>query len=85
MDETPVFFDMVPNKSFAKNSSKSVTIRTSSCEKKTCDSCSNQAAWGDVLPPMIILPGKTDCTIKILLLLITYVLPPRKRLGWMNV
>ena len=41
MDETPAFFDMVPNKSFTKKGSKSITERTSECEKKTRGSCSN--------------------------------------------
>ena len=41
MDETAAFFDMVPNKSFTKKGSKSITVRTSACEKKTRGSCSN--------------------------------------------
>ena len=35
MDKTLVFFDMVPNKPFAKKDSKSaVAVRTCGCEKK---------------------------------------------------
>ena len=35
MDKTPVFFDMVPNKSFENKGSKSVTVRKSACKKNT--------------------------------------------------
>ena len=62
MDETPVFFGMVPNKSFAKKGSKSVTVRTSSCEKKHVTFVLIISTCGDILPPMIIFPGKTDRT-----------------------
>ena len=60
MDDTPVFFDMVPNKSFAKKGSKLDTVRTSSgCDKKHVTVVLTIAALGDILPPMIIFPGKT--------------------------
>ena len=55
---------MAPNKSFAKNSSKSVTVRTSGCEKIHLTVVLTIIAFGDILPPMIIFPGKTDRTIK---------------------
>ena len=42
MDETLVFFDMVPDKSFAKKGFKSVIARTSDCEKSTNHCCE----WG---------------------------------------
>ena len=35
MEEMPVLFAIVPNKSFAKEGSKSVTVKTSCCEEKT--------------------------------------------------
>ena len=62
----PVFFDMVPNKSFAKKGSKSVTVRTSGCEKKHVAVVLTIAMCGDILPPTIIFLGKTDRTIKYL-------------------
>ena len=34
MDETPVFFDMVPEKSLVQKGQKSVTIKTSGSEKR---------------------------------------------------
>ena len=64
MDEISVFFDMVPNKSFAKKGSKSVTVRTSGFEEKHLTVVLNIATCGDILLPMIIFPGKTDSTIK---------------------
>ena len=35
MDETPALLDIVLNKSFAKKSSKSITVGTSGCKKST--------------------------------------------------
>ena len=64
MNEMPVFFDMVPNKSFAKTDSKLVTVRTSGCEKKHVKVILTITVCGDILPPMVIFPGKTDRTIK---------------------
>ena len=34
MDETPIFFDMVPEKSLVQKGQKSVTVRTSGFEKR---------------------------------------------------
>ena len=62
MDETPVFFDMVPNKSYAKKGSKSVTVRTSGCEEKHLTVFLTIAAYP-------FFPGKTDRTIKDLTIL----------------
>ena len=64
MDETPVFFDMVLNKSFAKKISKSVTVKTFGCQKKRVAVVLTIAACEDVLPPMIIFAGKNDRFIK---------------------
>ena len=64
MDETPVFFDMVSNKSFAKKDSKSVTIGTFGCQKKHVIVVLTIATCGDLLPSMIIFPGKTDRAVK---------------------
>ena len=85
MDETSVFLDMVPNKTFAKKSSRSVTVRTSGCEKKHLTVVLITAVCGDILPPMIIFPGKTDHTIKDLTVPETSVLLPRKSFVLMNV
>ena len=66
MDETPAFFDMVPNKFFAKRGSKTVRVRTSGCEKKHVTVALTTAANGNILPPMIIFPGKTERTLQCL-------------------
>ena len=47
MDKMPIFFDMLPNKPFAKKGSKSVTVRTSGCEKKHVTVALTIAACGD--------------------------------------
>ena len=64
MDETPVFFDMVPEKSLVRKIQKSMTIRTSGSEKKQVTVVLTVAADGFILPPMIIFLGKTNQTIK---------------------
>ena len=85
MDETPVFLDMVPNKSFAKKGSRSVTVRTSGCKKTHVTVVLIKAVCGDILPPMITFPGKTDLTIKALTVPETSALLPRKSFVLMNV
>ena len=60
MDETRVFFDMVPNKSFAKKGFKSVVVRKSSYEKIEV----TVAKCEDILSPMIIFPVKIGRTVK---------------------
>ena len=64
MDETPVFFDMVPEKSLVQKGQKSVRIRTFGSEKKHATVVLTVAADGFILPPMIIFLGKTNQTIK---------------------
>ena len=62
--KTPVFFDMVPEKSLVQKSQKSVTIRTSGSEKRHVTVVLTVAADGFILPPMVIFRGKTNQTIK---------------------
>ena len=64
MDETPVFFDMVPEKTLVQKGQKSVTIRTSSSEERHVIVVLTVAADRFILPPMIIFRGKTNQTIK---------------------
>ena len=64
MNETPVFFDMVPEKSLVKKGQKSVTIRTSGSEKRHVTAVLPVAADGFILPLMILFQGKTNQTIK---------------------
>jgi len=58
MDETPVFFDLIPNKTVEKQGSKSVIVRSSGSEKRHVTVILAIAADGAVLPTMIIFKGK---------------------------
>ena len=62
--ETPAFFNMVPSKSICKTGSKECIVRTSDCEKKHVTNVLSATADGKMLPPMIILKGKTTKTIE---------------------
>ena len=64
MNETPVFFDMVPEKSLVQKGQKSVTIRTSGSEKRRVTVVLTVAADGFMLPPMIIFRDKINQIIK---------------------
>ena len=58
MDETPVFFDMVPNSTLDVKGKKTIKIRTSGSEKRHTTVCVTVTSDGDMLPPMIIFKGK---------------------------
>ena len=58
MDETPVYFDLVPGKTINEKGAKSVLIRTTGNEKRHYMVVLTVSANGDVLPPMIIFKGK---------------------------
>ena len=64
MDETPVFFDMVPEKSLVQKGQKSVTIRTSGSGKRQVTVVLTVATDEFLVPPMVIFRGKTNQTIK---------------------
>ena len=66
MDKTPVFFDMVPEKSLVQKGQKSVTIRTSGSEKRHVTVVLTVAADGFILPPMINFEVKLIKLSKIL-------------------
>ena len=63
MDETPVYFDLVPSKTVNQRGSKSVLIRTTGSEKRHFTMVLAVAAGGDVLPPMVIFKGKRELNI----------------------
>lgn len=63
MGETPVFFEMVSGKWFLSKAKKSVIIQTSSFQSRHM-TVHTIAADGFVLPPVIILRGKSNQTIK---------------------
>ena len=52
MDKTPVFFDMMPEKSLLEKGQKSVTIQTPGSEKRHVTVVLTVAADGFTLPPM---------------------------------
>ena len=58
MDETPVYFDLVPGKTVNEKGAKSVLIQTTGNEKRHYMVVLAVSANGDVLPPMIIFKGK---------------------------
>ena len=64
MGETPVFFDMVPERSLVSTCRKSVTIPTSGLEKRHVTVVLTVAANGFILPPILIFRGKANLTIK---------------------
>ena len=63
-DEMLVFLNMITNKSFGKGSSKLVNLRISGYEEKHVTVFLTLGTCGNILPPMIIFPGKTNRTIK---------------------
>lgn len=64
MDETPVYFDMLPGKTVEKKGEKTVKVRTTGSEKCHITAVLTATADGQFLPPMIIFKGKTQRTIK---------------------
>ena len=58
MDETPVFFDLVPNKTVETQGKKSVIVRTSGSDKRHVTVMLAVSASGDVLPTFVIFKGK---------------------------
>ena len=58
MDETPVFFDLVPNKTVNQEGNKSVIVRTSGSDKRHVTVMLAVSAAGDVLLTFIIFKGK---------------------------
>ena len=64
MDETPAFFDMVPNKSICKTGTRECVVRTSGGEKKHVTIVLSASADGNMLPPMLIFKGKQRKRLK---------------------
>ena len=59
MDETPVYFDIVPGKTIECKGVKTVKVRTTGSEKRHITVVLGCTAMGDFLPPMIIFKGMT--------------------------
>ena len=58
MDETPVYFDLVPGKTINQVGAKSCIIRSTGAEKRHITAVLTVTADGTMLPPMIIFKGK---------------------------
>ena len=64
MDETPVYFDMVPSKTVDRKGKKSITVRTTKAEKRRITAVLSCTASGTLLPPMIIFKGTTRRSVR---------------------
>jgi len=64
MDETPVYFDIVPGKTVDQVGTKSVCVRTTGSEKRHITVVLAVTASGDVISPMIIFKGKRELKLK---------------------
>ena len=64
MDKTPVFFDMIPERSLVQTAKKSVTIRTSSSKNRHLTFVFTVVPDIFILRQMIIFRGKTNLTIE---------------------
>ena len=58
MDETPVYFDLIPNKMIDRVGTKSCIVRSTGSEKRHITVVLTVTANGCMLPPMIIFKGK---------------------------
>lgn len=64
MDETPLVFNMIPNKTVAKKGTKSIIIKTFEQEKCRISVLLTITADGGKLPPYIIFKSKRDGKIE---------------------
>ena len=59
MDESPIFFNMVPNKTIAKKGKKTIIIKTQNQQKCRISILLGIGADGSKLMPLLIFKGKT--------------------------
>ena len=83
MDETPVYFDMVPSKTVDVKGKKTIKVRTTGSEKRHITVVLACMSSGEFLPPMIIFKGKTDRTIRNLRVPEGYVVATQSK-AWMD-
>ena len=57
MDETPLYFDMVPSRTLEKKGAKEVRVKTTGAEKRRITVVLACTASGKTLPPMITFKG----------------------------
>ena len=60
MDQTPVFFSMVPNKTLNVAGERSINVRTSTGSTMRLTCAVTVSAARDILRPFIVLKGKCD-------------------------
>ena len=65
MDETPVYFDLVPSKVVDRVGMKSCIIRTTGAEKRHIIVTLTVTANGEKLPPFIIFKGKQQPKLQV--------------------
>jgi len=65
MDETPVYFDLVPGNTISQTGVKSVRIRSTGAEKRHITAVLAVSAAGNVLPPMVIFKGKRELKLNV--------------------
>lgn len=63
MDETPVYFDIVPGKTIDNKGRKSIRVRTTGSDKRHLTVVLAVSAAGDVLPPMVVFKGIRDIKV----------------------
>ena len=83
MDESPIFFNMVPNKTIAKRGKKTILIKTQNQQKCRISVILGIAADGSKLKPLIIFKRKIGGHIEKSLLKNKYVLS-EKCLAYVN-
>ena len=57
MDETPIYFDIVPGKTIERRGKKTVKVRTTGSEERHITVVLAATASGLFLPPVIIFKG----------------------------
>ena len=62
MDETPIWFEMVPKSTVAKLGAKSVTVKTFGTERKRFSLMLTIGDKGQKLPPVIVFKGEKNAT-----------------------
>ena len=81
MDQTPVFFSMVPNKTLNVAGERSINVGTSTGSTMWLTCAVTVSAAGDILRPFIVFKGKHVGRIACELIVHIFV---KTELGWMK-
>ena len=63
MDETPLYFDMIPSRSLEKRGAMEVRVKSTGAQKQHITVVLACTGAGKMLPPMIIFKGNTICIL----------------------